>query len=1091
MPRKVGESKSGERRICVVCRELAGDDILEENALCIVALAQKLALAGGKVTILWVPKERPKIEEIENAISQYRDDFSINVDLYDYANETIYQSNSSTHLSLGLYTYLKNNNYSAAYIPLEEGLAYYTLLGKETGVYKQGPKINIIASAPLEWSFDADRTFFWSPEQLKVTFMEKYCVQEADRLICTSAALRDWMRAKKWKLSPDCETLPALTPGDWNEQSLFDELMPRNGAREIVLIASPRFRDGITLFCDVLDHLSNTATDDLTVTIPGSFHRILGEHTGGMFVRRGRRWNFRLRFLRHFTLRQGLLYAKEVGAVAVVPNFENAGGYGVSECIRLGVPFVATAVGGNIDQAKFAKMAHCLVKPDAKALAEALLEKLRRPVPPSTKKVEDQKFHLWLKALAKTRKGEFSPRRKTPRKPPPPLVSVIMTHHDRPQYFLQALESVKEQDYPNLEVIVVDDGSTQPESHAMLDGLKSEFRRRKWKIIRTENRYVGAARNTGVRASQGKFIVFVDDDNALLPEAISTFVSAITCSNSEVCTALSRNFYGQHIPGSSRFNYVGWIPLGASPDISFFESCFGDTISIYRKTVFNKVGYQVEKFGYMVEDYEFFVRIMLGGLKIRLIPEPLFWYRVSTQGRYRSSHFYDNQLPILDAFSKSKFKGLDNLYKLVLGQNIPSYTKDSYKANLSYSPSDREFLELSELEPNGRDAVSLLAKLAADESRPDTAIGLLASLGVKNLESGLDSILKESASSPASMTAQIPVFTSTRILGVNDLLAMQVSSELSDNIQPKCHVERPGQLFVESVNGSLSVVVLPAGVPAYTTSVVSQVSSPDAEGDELEFLLLLCPMYEDPIVAVLAVGGEQSEASSGWVPIGSGGVPRELTARFATPPVAPFNLVLALRSRGREAHSVLGCFDSISLRTALEEKVGRPRLGASPRGPRGRTWTNAERTSAKLVTAYPTELPLLLFPKDVEDGIFLRPSTHGPVVAAIYRGFPAFAQRLLAQVEIAHEDASSFEFAVALTLPDEDLQWRSSGPKNSVAFSGWLRVEDKFRLHDINIKLLEQMSTPLTISLAIRLPRSSSPSPANAFWRNLKFFWED
>ena len=670
MPRKMGEPGNEERRICVVSRELAGNEFLKEDTLCIIALAQRLALAGGNVTVLWVPKERPKAEEIEKAISQCRDNYSIKVDLYGNADETINKINSPTHVSLGLYSYLKRNNYSVAYIPLEGGLAYYTLLGTETGVYKAAPKINIIANAPLEWSLEADRSFFWSTDQLRIAFMEKYCAQQTDRMICTSAALRDWMRRKKWKLTPNCEVLPALSPVEWKEQPRFDELVPKNGAREIVLIASPRFRDGITLFCDVLDHLSNATTDDLTVTILGSFYRILGEHTGGMFVRRGRRWKFRLRFLRHLTQRQGLLYAKEAGAVAVIPHFENAGGYGVAECFRLGVPFVATAVGGNVEQAEFAKVTDCLTKPNAKDLAAALLEKLKNPVPPSTKSVDDQKFHLWVKAFAENRKSEASLRRRTDRNARRPLVSVIMTHHDRPQYFLQALESIKEQNYPNFEVIVVDDGSVQPDSHAMLDGLKSDFRRRKWRIIRTENRYVGAARNTGVKASRGKFIVFVDDDNALLPEAISTFVSAITHSNSDVCTALSRNFYGQHLPGSNRFNYVGWIPLGAAPDLSFFESCFGDTMSIYRKSVFNKVGYQLEKFGYMTEDYEFFVRIMLADLKLRVIPEPLFWYRVSTQARYRSSHYYDNQLPILDAFSKAEFKGVENLYKLVLGQNI-------------------------------------------------------------------------------------------------------------------------------------------------------------------------------------------------------------------------------------------------------------------------------------------------------------------------------------------------------------------------------------------------------------------------------------
>ncbi|MEP7171891.1 MAG: DUF6212 domain-containing protein [Aestuariivirga sp.] len=1088
MSRNLEEPKHGESRVCVVCAELAGNDILQDDNLCVVALAQRLAQAGGNVTILWVPRERPKAEEIERAVAQYRDNYSITVELYSYNDEMIYNSNLATHVSLGLYTYLKNNRYSTAYMPLEAGMAYYTLLGKETGVYSGGPKINLIASAPLEWTSNADRFFFWSIEQLRIDFMEKYCAQQADKVICTSVSLRDWMLKNKWKIGGNCETLPALIPNEWKEQFHFDEDVPIKGSREIVLIASPRFRDGMTLFCDALDHLSKSFAGDLTVTVLGGFYHILGEHTGGMFVRRGRRWGFRLRFLRNSTLRQGMRYAKEVGAVAVIPNFENTGGYGVAECIRLGVPFVATAVGGNVQQVDFFKMAHCLVKPEAKALATAILQKLKRPVPSTTNKFEDQKSFLWLKALTRTKKGESSDKLKIHKKPPSPLVSVVMTHHDRPQYFLQALESVKLQNYPNFEVIVVDDGSLQPQSHAMLDGLKSEFRRRKWKLIKTENRYVGAARNTGVRASRGKFVVFVDDDNALLPEAISTFVSAITRSNSDVCTALSRNFYGDHVPGSSRFNYVGWIPLGAAPDVSFFECCFGDTISIYRRTVFDKVGYQVEKFGYMVEDYEFFVRIMLSGLKMRLIPEPLFWYRVSTQGRYRSSHYHDNHLPILEAFSKAKFKGLDNLYKLALGQNISTYAKESYRVNLTYSPSDREFLELSKLDPNSSDAVSLLAKLAAAESRPDTAIGLLASLGGMNLENGLDGILNENVRlSPAAM-AHVPVFTSIKTLGVNDILAMQVSFEERGSTQPKSYVEQPGRLFLETVNGTLSVAVLPAGVPAYTTSVTCRVSAPTAKAGEVEFLLLLSPMHQDPIIAVHSAEESQLEPNSGWVPLGAEGVSKELSARFSAPSLAPSNLVLALRSRRRDTRPVLGCFDAISYRTAIEEKVGRPRLGSSQHDLVGRTWTNAERLSAKLATMYPAELPLLLFPKDLEDGIFLRPSTYGPVIAVIDRGFPAFGQRLLGQVEIAHENASSFEFAVALTLPGQELQWAASGPKNSIAFSGWVRVEDRFKLQDISLKLMELMSEPLTISLAIKLPRGSSPAPANAFWRNLKFF---
>jgi hypothetical protein len=121
MLRKLEKPKQIESRICVVCTELAGNDILPDNTLCLVALAQRLAQAGSNVTVLWVPKERPKAEEIDRAVAQYRDNYSITVELYSYADEMIYNSNLATHISLGIYTYLKNNKYTKAYIPLEAG----------------------------------------------------------------------------------------------------------------------------------------------------------------------------------------------------------------------------------------------------------------------------------------------------------------------------------------------------------------------------------------------------------------------------------------------------------------------------------------------------------------------------------------------------------------------------------------------------------------------------------------------------------------------------------------------------------------------------------------------------------------------------------------------------------------------------------------------------------------------------------------------------------------------------------------------------------------------------------------------------------
>jgi hypothetical protein len=92
-------------------------------------------------------------------------------------------------------------------------------------------------------------------------------------------------------------------------------------------------------------------------------------------------------------------------------------------------------------------------------------------------------------------------------------------------------------------------------------------------------------------------------------------------------------------------------------------------------------------------------------------------------------------------------------------------------------------------------------------------------------------------------------------------------------------------------------------------------------------------------------------------------------------------------------------------------------------------------------------------------------------------------------VEIAHEEASPFDFAIALTLPQSEVKWQDGGPKNAVAFSGWNRVTEKFKLHDIKLRVRELIPTNLTISVAVKVPRGGKPSPANFFVRSLILLW--
>ncbi|TGQ77647.1 glycosyltransferase family 2 protein, partial [Mesorhizobium sp. M8A.F.Ca.ET.208.01.1.1] len=90
-----------------------------------------------------------------------------------------------------------------------------------------------------------------------------------------------------------------------------------------------------------------------------------------------------------------------------------------------------------------------------------------------------------------------------------PLVSIITAHYNRARLLPQAIASVRRQDYPNIELIVVDDGRTDPDAIRLLAEVEPEFEQRGWRIIRQKNGFLGKARNTGIRAAKGSLILFL------------------------------------------------------------------------------------------------------------------------------------------------------------------------------------------------------------------------------------------------------------------------------------------------------------------------------------------------------------------------------------------------------------------------------------------------------------------------------------------------------------------------------------------------------------------------------------------------------
>jgi len=99
-------------------------------------------------------------------------------------------------------------------------------------------------------------------------------------------------------------------------------------------------------------------------------------------------------------------------------------------------------------------------------------------------------------------------------------VSVIIPCYKHACFLADAIESVLAQSYPHLEVIVVDDGSPDDTSD-----VASRYPR--VRCIRQENQGLSAARNTGIRESEGEFLVFLDADDRLTPKALESGVQQL------------------------------------------------------------------------------------------------------------------------------------------------------------------------------------------------------------------------------------------------------------------------------------------------------------------------------------------------------------------------------------------------------------------------------------------------------------------------------------------------------------------------------------------------------------------------------------
>ena len=129
------------------------------------------------------------------------------------------------------------------------------------------------------------------------------------------------------------------------------------------------------------------------------------------------------------------------------------------------------------------------------------------------------------------------------------MVSVIIPVYNVLPYLKESLDSVTNQTYKNLEIIIVDDGSTDG-SASVCDSYKTDSR---VKVIHQENKGLSGARNAGLELATGEYIAFLDSDDAFLLNMIQTMVEGIERSKADIAVCGFDIVYSKKNMTESRF----------------------------------------------------------------------------------------------------------------------------------------------------------------------------------------------------------------------------------------------------------------------------------------------------------------------------------------------------------------------------------------------------------------------------------------------------------------------------------------------------------------------------------------------------------
>ncbi len=322
--------------------------------------------------------------------------------------------------------------------------------------------------------------------------------------------------------------------------------------------------------------------------------------------------------------------------VVLIPSLWECWPYAALEALALNRPVIATPVGGLTEMVIPGRSGWLTGATGPEALEstlEAVLDDreallgLTRAEGPRTRAEElsapDEILGAY-EGLVPGWAGRHA-RVRRPRSEQLPLVSAIVPYWHSARYVQETLESLGEQSYPRLEIVLVNDGSFADE-----DWIVAELAARMPVVVVSQmNRGLGAARNFGILNAQGRYVFPLDADNTVDPDFVSRCVEVLE-ARPEVAYVTAWSRYVDEHSRPIGDGEQGYEPLGNFAALNEVQNVAGDAAAVLRRRLFD-IGFQYSEELTSYEDWHLYRELARAGRYGCVIPERLLRYRVHSE----------------------------------------------------------------------------------------------------------------------------------------------------------------------------------------------------------------------------------------------------------------------------------------------------------------------------------------------------------------------------------------------------------------------------------------------------------------------------